>query len=98
MKFEFESLKHFVPLLGKTIFHRQYKKSFKHVDLKGVKNILVFKTGAIGDVLMTTPFLKALRKKYPKAKITYYVGKWSKPILKDNPNLDKIVAFYDKSV
>ncbi|MCK4669668.1 MAG: lipopolysaccharide heptosyltransferase II [Nanoarchaeota archaeon] len=98
MKFSLEDWKHFVPLLGKTIFYKQYKKSFKKVELKRVKNILIFKTGAIGDVLMTSPFLRVLRKKYPKAKITYYVGKWSKPILKDNPNIDKIVAFDDKIV
>ena len=34
-----------------------------------IKKILLFKLGAIGDVLMTTPLVRQLRKNYPKAKI-----------------------------
>jgi heptosyltransferase-2 len=39
------------------------------------KNILIVKLGAIGDVIRTTPLLTALKREYPKARIswlTYY--------------------------
>jgi len=62
------------------------------------KNILVIRSGAIGDVLMITPFLKAIRKKFPRAKINYLVGEWSKSILEDNKNINKIIPFDDNIV
>lgn len=64
---------------------------------KDPQKILVLKTGAIGDVLMTTPFLRALRKRFPKAHITYYVGNWSKEVLANNPNID-VVQGFDESI
>ncbi len=55
--------------------------------------ILLFKIGAIGDVLMTTPLIRQLRKNFPDAKIDYLVGDYSKVILKRNKYLDKILTF-----
>ena len=55
--------------------------------------IAVLKSGAIGDVLMTTPFLRALRKTFPDSEITYIVGEWSKPVIEENPNIDRIISF-----
>ncbi|MBS3142926.1 glycosyltransferase family 9 protein [Candidatus Woesearchaeota archaeon] len=55
--------------------------------------ILIFKSGAIGDVLMTTPFLRALREKYPKANIVYCVGRYSAIALKNNPRINKLMTF-----
>ncbi len=60
------------------------------------KKILIFKIGAIGDVLMTTPLIRQLRKKLPKAKIVYYVGKHARDILKGNKNIDRIETFDEK--
>ncbi|MCD6590165.1 glycosyltransferase family 9 protein, partial [Candidatus Woesearchaeota archaeon] len=54
--------------------------------------ILLFKIGAIGDVLMTTPFVRELRKKYRGAEIHYWVGRKSADILKNNPYVDKVIA------
>lgn len=55
--------------------------------------IAVIKSGAIGDVLMTTPFLACLRRTFPGAEICYITGKWSAGILEDNPDVDRIIAF-----
>jgi heptosyltransferase-2 len=61
--------------------------------LDDVRKIAVIKTGAIGDVLMSTPFLRVLRKRFPKARIVYYVGAWAKDTLAGNKNLDEVVEF-----
>ena len=53
--------------------------------------IMVWKIGALGDILMTTPFVRELRKKYKKVRIDYYVGKKSSQILKNNPNIDRVI-------
>ena len=57
------------------------------------KRILFFKLGALGDVLMTTPLVRAVRKKYPQAKLDYLVGKSSAVVLKSNPHLNRVLTF-----
>jgi len=54
-------------------------------------NILVLKPCCLGDVLMTTPVIAALRRAYPQARITYAVGAWSRSVLVGNPNIDDFV-------
>jgi len=38
--------------------------------IEGIKKILVIKFGYMGDLILTTPALKSLRKRYPQAEIT----------------------------
>ncbi len=58
-----------------------------------IRKILFFKIGALGDVLMTTPLVREVRKIFPKAKLTYYVGKYAAPVLEGNKNVDRIETF-----
>jgi heptosyltransferase-2/heptosyltransferase-3 len=59
------------------------------------KQILLVKTHAIGDVLMTTPAIRAVHHQYPRARLSYLVGRWSEPAVKDNPYLRGIIALDD---
>lgn len=67
-------------------------RPMKNLRVDNPKKILVFKPGAIGDILWTTPFLRQLRKKYPSAEIVYCVGKWSSEALENNPNIDRLIV------
>ncbi len=58
-----------------------------------IKKILLFKLGAIGDTLMTTPLIRQLRKNFPKAKIDYLIGKTASQVLYGNIYLDNIIKF-----
>lgn len=58
--------------------------------------ILIFKLGLLGDVLMTTPFVRNLRRNYPDAEIQYWVGKSYRAALLDNPHLSKLVTFNER--
>lgn len=60
------------------------------------KKILLFKIGAIGDVIMTTPLIKALRKRYPNYVIDYLVGMHSQKVLENNPHINDIIGFDEK--
>jgi heptosyltransferase II len=60
-----------------------------------MEKILIIKTHAIGDVLMATPAFRALRLAYPDAEITILIGKWSSPIIKNNPYITKCIEFHD---
>lgn len=57
------------------------------------KKIMLFKIGALGDVLMTTPFVRQLRKAFPRAEIVYYVGKYAADVLQGNKNIDRVEIF-----
>lgn len=60
--------------------------------------ILLFKIGAIGDVLLTTPLVRSLRQRFPRARIDYVTGVHSAPALVNNPHLNKVIAFDDKII
>lgn len=79
--------------LGNAAF--AFKK--KKIDLAGIRKIAVLKSGTIGDILMATPFLRALRNSFPDAIIDFHLGKWSVEALQNNPCIDSIFA-YDDSV
>lgn len=57
------------------------------------KKILVFKIGALGDILMSTPFLRELRKANKDAQIDFLVGNNCRVILENNIQIDNIISF-----
>lgn len=59
------------------------------------KNILVVTLSNFGDVILTTPVIMALVKKFPQAKITAVVGPRARSVLQRSPAIHKIVI-YDK--
>jgi len=56
-----------------------------------MRNILIIKLRYVGDVLLCTPLLRALRLKYPEAKIVFLVNQGTEEILKHNPCLDEVL-------
>ncbi len=60
------------------------------------ERILVIKTHAIGDLLMVTPSISALRQLFPRAHLAVLSGKWSADVLKGNPDIDAVIEFPDE--
>ena len=60
------------------------------------KKILVVRTDRVGDVILTTPVLKLLRHKFPRAHITLMVRPYVYDVVKDNPHVDEVLM-YDKN-
>jgi len=59
------------------------------------KSILVIKLDHIGDVLWATPALATIRQNCPSAKITVLCTRYTEPALRNNPNVDRIIACDD---
>jgi len=59
----------------------------------GNRNILIINPFGIGDVLFSTPIIHTLRDSYRDATIAYLCNKRVEPILKANPNLNKIFIY-----
>ena len=55
-------------------------------------NILVIDFGQLGDVVMSLPALRALREKFPHARITVAAGKPSSEIVELSGHADEIIA------
>jgi len=56
------------------------------------KNILVIKLKQLGDVLLSTPVLAALKEAWPQARVTYLVRRGTEAMLTDNPLLDELLV------
>jgi ADP-heptose:LPS heptosyltransferase len=70
----------------------------RYIAGEKLKICIVRSKGGIGDVLMTTPTLKAIKQRYPNSELTYatdprYSNGDLVAILKNNPYIDNIVAF-----
>jgi heptosyltransferase-2 len=59
------------------------------------KRILIARTDRIGDVLLSTPVIRALRDKYPYAYISMMVSEYAKGVVEGNKYLDEVIV-YDK--
>ncbi len=55
-------------------------------------NILVVRTDRMGDVVLTTPVFKALRKSNPRARITVLVTPATKDLVEGNPYVDEVLV------
>ncbi len=55
------------------------------------KNFLIFGLNYIGDVLMLTPAIRALKTKFPESRIFAVVSAEAAPVLHRNPNVYKVI-------
>lgn len=60
-----------------------------------LKRILIVRTDRIGDVLLSTPVIKAIRERYPNAFLAMMVSAYAREIIEGNPYLDQVII-YDK--
>jgi len=58
----------------------------------GAPKILLVRLRLIGDVVLTTPLIRALRRRYPDARITYVVEEAAAQVVRGNRNLTDIVV------
>jgi lipopolysaccharide heptosyltransferase II len=57
-----------------------------------MQKVLVVNPFGIGDVLFTTPVLRALKKAYPQCFLAYWCNERVRAVLENNPNIDRIFA------
>lgn len=61
------------------------------------KRFLIIRLSSIGDILLTTPFVRALRKKYPDSLINYLAKSEYVELMQNNPNINKVYEFESKN-
>jgi heptosyltransferase-2 len=54
---------------------------------------MIRSTNWIGDAIMTTPAIRAIRKKFPHAQITLLAKPWVAPVFQYSPHIDNIMQY-----
>ena len=63
--------------------------------MKDPKRILITRTDRLGDVVLSTPVIRHMRKLYPEAYIAFLVRPQNKAVVESNPDLNEVIV-YDK--
>ena len=62
-----------------------------------MRNILLIRLSSLGDIVLTSPAIRAVRQHFPQAHIAMLVGKQSADLLTANPHLDEVITFDRKA-
>jgi lipopolysaccharide heptosyltransferase II len=69
------------------------------LDAPASPNVLAVRFSSIGDVLLITPLLRAIRRRHPAARITVLTKFSNAPLLSDNPYISQVIGIpSDRSV
>lgn len=60
--------------------------------LKRPVRILLTRYGGLGDILLSTPAIRALKKMYPRAFVVFDTSQTGKELLEGNPDIDQITV------
>jgi len=63
-----------------------------HLPLHQFSRILLVRLRQIGDVVFTTPAIRALRQKFPDAHLAYVVEPAAAPVVVGNPHLNDVIV------
>jgi len=68
------------------------RKEKRKIDLSSLNKILLIRLRRIGDVVMTTPAVAALRRALPLASLSYIVEEPLRRLVEGNPDLNRVMA------
>lgn len=61
--------------------------------IKTPGRILIINPFGIGDVLFTTPLVRAVRKAFPKSRLGYLCNRRTERVLRDNPHINELFVY-----
>lgn len=81
-------------IIGNIVFlpKRLLKREGKIVP-EDIREILVIRTAYIGDVIMTVPILKPLKKKFHNSRVSFLTSNSAAELLRGNPYIDEIITY-----
>ena len=82
-----------VPTLLVIFWHKLFaEKSPSGLPHRGPMFIIICRLDAMGDVVMTTPLFRELKRAFPKSRCTVVVRNAFRPLLLTNPHIDEILT------
>ncbi len=73
--------------------HRRWPGSLPPFTTDRVQRILVVRNDNVGDLLCTTPALRALRRAFPGANLAILVPEHCRSVVERNPDVDEVFAY-----
>lgn len=68
-------------------------KISKKLDPDTIRRILIRSTNWVGDAILTTPAIRAIRGNFPHSEITILAKPWVVPVFEENPHVDRIMIY-----
>ncbi|MDT8379724.1 MAG: lipopolysaccharide heptosyltransferase II [Desulfotignum sp.] len=65
----------------------------KNISNQSCRRILIRAANWVGDAIMTTPVIRAVRKNFPDAHITVLAKPWVIPVYESNPYVDEVMVY-----
>ncbi len=63
---------------------------------KYIQRLLIRSTNWIGDAVMTTPAIRAIRKRFPNTHISLLAKPWVVPVFENSEHIDRLLIYDDK--
>lgn len=70
----------------------------KNADKKEYQRILIVRTDRIGDAVLSTPVIEAMRRAFPKAHIAVMARAYARDVIEGNPYLNEVIIYDKKEV
>lgn len=71
---------------------------YQKIDYKNIEDILIIRTGAIGDIILFLPVLQAIRKRFSDAYVEMMGHRERLSLLEESHYIDKIVSIEDRDL
>jgi ADP-heptose:LPS heptosyltransferase len=88
-------MKKLANLLCKVLLGKGKKIDF---DTRGIKRMLILRNDKIGDMIVTTPLFRELKKAYPDLIIDVVASSANKDIIRHNPHIADVIVWDKKGV
>lgn len=82
---------HFLPLISR--LDEEFPDIEKEIDKSQWNSILAVRLDAIGDTIFTTPFIRELRKNFPKSHLSVVIRKQNEKLLENCPYIDELFLY-----
>ncbi len=63
-----------------------------------VRKILIIRLDRIGDLILSTPAIRAVRQGYPNSRIDLLVNSYTKDLVINNPNIDQLLVYKESAL
>ncbi|MDA8905288.1 glycosyltransferase family 9 protein [Candidatus Thioglobus sp.] len=74
------------------------KKQKNNFNIKNAKSVLILRYDRIGDMVVTTPVFRELKRAYPDINITVLASKENKDVILNNPYIFEVYTNYKNSL
>ncbi len=82
-----------VPLLIPELEEEFKRFGYRDENPVGVENILIVRLDAIGDMILTSGFIREIRANFPRARITLVVSSITFPLVELCPYVNEVLIF-----